>query len=53
MEHVAYLFLNTKNKKNNREFLQTVENELEWLFRPYVQGLSSAVQINKKKLTRG
>ena len=39
---------NTKNKKNNREFFKTVRNKLEWIFRPYVQGLSSAIQIRKK-----
>ena len=35
---------NTKNKKNTREFLKTVGNKLEWIFRPYVQGLSSEIQ---------
>ena len=41
--YVSIFMTNTKNKKNNREFLKTVGNKLEWIFRPYVQGPSLAI----------
>ena len=43
---------NTQNKKNNREFLKTLGNKLEWMIRPFVQGPSSAIQkyIRRKNL---
>ena len=34
----------TKTRRNNREFLKTAGNKLEWIFRPFAQGPSSAIQ---------